>query len=71
MVDSAHEQQMKHFPEAMVKMANSMKGMMGVMKLMGKLGIFALKPSLIQIGDNGKLLSRIGRTDAGCNGVQQ
>jgi pimeloyl-ACP methyl ester carboxylesterase len=55
MVDSAHEQQMKHFPEALVKMANSMKGMMGVMKLLGKLGIFALKPSLIQVGDNGKL----------------
>lgn len=46
---------MKHFPEAMVKMANSMKGMMGVMKLLGKLGIFALKPDLVQIGDNGKL----------------
>jgi pimeloyl-ACP methyl ester carboxylesterase len=57
MVDSAHEQQMKHFPEAMVKMANSMKGMMGIMKLMGKLGIFALKPSLISIGDYGKLPS--------------
>ena len=55
MVDSAHEQQMKHFPEAMVKMANSMKGMMGAMKLISKLGIFALKPSLIAIGDNGKL----------------
>ena len=59
MVDSAHEQQMKHFPEAMVKMANSMKGMMGVMKLMGKLGIFALKPSLIAIGDNGKLSKEV------------
>lgn len=55
MVDSAHEQQMKHCPEALVKMVNSMKGMMGVMKLMGKLGIFALKPDLVQIGDNGKL----------------
>lgn len=55
LVDSAHEQQMKHFPEALVKMVNSMKGMMGVMKLMSKLGIFALKPDLVQIGDNGKL----------------
>ena len=55
MVDSAHEQQVKHFPEALVKMVNSMKGMMGVMKLMSKLGIFALKPDLIQIGDNGNL----------------
>lgn len=55
MVDSAHEQQMKHFPEAMVKMASSMKGMMGVMKLMSKLGVFALRPGLVSIGDNGKL----------------
>jgi pimeloyl-ACP methyl ester carboxylesterase len=55
MVDSAHEQQMKHFPGAVVKMANSMKGMMGLMKLIGKLGIFALKPGLISIGDHGKL----------------
>lgn len=55
MVDSAHEQQMKHFPEALVKMVNSMKGMMGIMKLLSKLGIFAIKPNLISIGDNGKL----------------
>lgn len=55
MVDSAHEQQVKHFPEALVKTANSMKGMMGVMKSMSKLGIFALKSDLVQIGDNGKL----------------
>ena len=32
-----------------------MKDMMRVMKLMSRLGIFALKPSLISIGDNGKL----------------
>lgn len=55
MVDSAHEQQVKHFPKALVKMVNSMKGMMGVMKLISKLGVFALKPDLVQIGDNGKL----------------
>ena len=55
MVDSAHEQQMKRFPKAMVKMADSMKGMMAVMKLIGKLGLFALKPSLVSIGDHGKL----------------
>jgi pimeloyl-ACP methyl ester carboxylesterase len=59
MVDSAHEQQMKHFPEAVVKMAGSMKAMMGAMKLMGKLGIFALKPDLIAIGDNGKLSNEL------------
>lgn len=55
MVDSAHEQQMKHFPQAMVKMVDSMKGMFAVMKLVSKLGIFALKPNLISIGGNGKL----------------
>ncbi len=36
-------------------MVNSMKGMMGIMKLMSSLGIFALKPGLISTGDNGKL----------------
>jgi pimeloyl-ACP methyl ester carboxylesterase len=55
MVDSAHEQQVKYFPEPLVRMINSMKGMMGVMKLMSDPGIFSLKPSLISIGDNGKL----------------
>jgi pimeloyl-ACP methyl ester carboxylesterase len=59
MVDSAHEQQVEYFPEPLVKMVNSMKGMMGVMKLMGKLGIFALKPNLISIGDDGKLSNEL------------
>jgi len=59
MVDSAHEQQMKHFPEAMVRMADSMKGMMSVMKLMNRLGLFALKPNLVAIGDNGKLSNEL------------
>ncbi len=59
MVDSAHEQQMKHLPEALVKMVDSMKGMFTVMKLMSKLGLFALKPNLVQIGDNGKLSSEL------------
>jgi pimeloyl-ACP methyl ester carboxylesterase len=59
MVDSAHEQQMNYFPEAVVKMANSMKGMIGIMKLINKLGIFALQPGLVQIGDNGKLSSEL------------
>lgn len=57
MVDSSHEQQMSHFPEAIVKTINLMKGMFTVIKLISKLGIFALKPSLIQIGDNAKLSS--------------
>lgn len=55
MVDSAHEQQVKHFPERLVKMVSSMKGMMGAMKLMSRLGLFALKPDLISLGDNGNL----------------
>jgi pimeloyl-ACP methyl ester carboxylesterase len=59
MVDSAHEQQIKYFPERLVKMVNSMKGMMGAMKLMSKLGLFALKPGLIAIGDNGKLSGQL------------
>ena len=59
MVDSAHEQQMKHFPEPLVKMVNSMKGMMGIMKLMSKLDLFAIKPNLITIGDNGKLSTEL------------
>jgi pimeloyl-ACP methyl ester carboxylesterase len=59
MVDSAHEQQVKYFPEPIVKMVNSMKGMMGVMKLIGKLGVFALKPGLIQIGDHDALSAEL------------
>jgi hypothetical protein len=59
MVDSAYEQQAKHFPEPLVKMVNSMKGMLGVMKLVSKPGFFALKPDLISIGDNGKLSSEL------------
>jgi pimeloyl-ACP methyl ester carboxylesterase len=59
MVDSAHEQQVKYFPEPIVKMANSMKSMMGMMKLVSKIGIFALKPGLIAIGDNGRLPNKV------------
>jgi pimeloyl-ACP methyl ester carboxylesterase len=55
MVDSAHEQQVKYFPERLVKMAISMMGMMSVMKLMSRLGLFALKPSLISLDDKGRL----------------
>ena len=55
MVDSAHEQQIRHFPEPIVKMIDSMKGMMGIMRWMSKFGVFALRPGLISIGDNGKL----------------
>lgn len=59
MVDSAHERQVKYFPEPLVKMVHSMKGMLSVMKFMGKLGLFALKPDLISVGDNGKLSNEL------------
>jgi pimeloyl-ACP methyl ester carboxylesterase len=59
MVDSAHEQQIKHFPEPLVKMVTSMKGVMGITKLISNLGIYALRPELIPIGDNGKLSSEL------------
>jgi pimeloyl-ACP methyl ester carboxylesterase len=59
MVDSAHEQQINYFPEPLVKMVRSMKGMMAITKLISKLGIYALKPELIPIGDNGKLSSEL------------
>ena len=55
MVDSAHEQQMKRFPAAMVKMVNSMKGMFVVMRLLSRSGAFALNPKMIPLDDKGKL----------------
>ena len=55
MVDSAHEQQMKRFPESLVKMFNSIKGMFTVMKLMNRIGVFALNPKIIPIDDKGRL----------------
>jgi pimeloyl-ACP methyl ester carboxylesterase len=58
MVDSAHEQQVKHFPEPLVKMVISMTGMFKVMKLMSKLGLFALNPKMVSVGDQGKLSAR-------------
>lgn len=55
LVDSAHEQQMKHFPVAMVKMAGSMKGMFALMKLLSRSGVFALNPKMVPVDDKGKL----------------
>jgi pimeloyl-ACP methyl ester carboxylesterase len=55
MVDSAHEQQMKRFPERLVKMVVSMMGMFTVLKLINKLGLLALNPKMIPVGDQGKL----------------
>ena len=55
MVDSAHEQQVKYFPEKLARMVTSMMGMMGIMKWLSRLGLFALKPTLISLDDKGKL----------------
>ena len=59
MVDSAHEQQVKYFPEKLVKMVTSMMGMMDVMKWMSRLGLFAIKPNLISLDDKSKLSSEL------------
>ncbi|HSL30909.1 MAG TPA: alpha/beta hydrolase [Anaerolineales bacterium] len=58
MVDSAHEQQAKRFPERLVKMLESMKGMVGVMKWIGRSGIFALNPKRTPTDDLSKLPDR-------------
>lgn len=58
MVDTAHEQQVKYFPERLVKMVTSMMGMFTVMKFIGKIGIFALNPNLVPVDDQGKLPAR-------------
>lgn len=55
MVDSAHEQQVKYFPERLVKMITSMMGMFTVMKILGKMGVFAINPKWIPVDDKGKL----------------
>lgn len=59
MVDSAHEQQVRRFPERLVMMVTSMMGMMSVMKLMSRLGLFALKPGLISLDDKGALPNEV------------
>lgn len=55
MVDSAHEQQSKHFPEKLLNMFERMKGMVTVMKLVGRSGIFALNPGMTPTDDLSKL----------------
>jgi pimeloyl-ACP methyl ester carboxylesterase len=59
MVDSAHEQQVKRFPEQLVKLVTSMMRMMNVMAGMNKLGLFALRPALIPLDDKGRLPSEL------------
>ncbi len=58
MVDSAHEQQVRRFPERLVKMVSSMMGMFTLMKLLSKAGVLALNPKMIPIGDKGRLPER-------------
>jgi pimeloyl-ACP methyl ester carboxylesterase len=55
MVDSAHEQQAKRFPERLVNMFGGMNSMVAIMKLIGKSGIFTLIPKLVPTDDLGKL----------------
>jgi pimeloyl-ACP methyl ester carboxylesterase len=55
MVDSAHEHQAKRFPKRLIKMFEGMKGMVGIMKLVGRSGIFALIPKLVPSDDLSKL----------------
>jgi pimeloyl-ACP methyl ester carboxylesterase len=55
MVDAAHEQQVRHFPERLVRMLDSMKGMIGVMKWIGRSGILALNPKMAPADDLNKL----------------
>jgi pimeloyl-ACP methyl ester carboxylesterase len=55
MVDAAHEQQVKHFPEPLVKMLDKMKGMVGLMRGVGRSGVFALNPKMAPADDLSKL----------------
>lgn len=65
MVDSAHEQQAKRFPERLVKMFEGMRSMVAVMKLVGRSGIFALIPKLVPIDDLSKLPKQTADTIRG------
>ena len=55
MVDSAHEQQVKYFPERLVKTMTSMMGMLKIMRVLSRLSLFALNPKLISLDDKGRL----------------
>jgi pimeloyl-ACP methyl ester carboxylesterase len=55
MVDSAHELQAKRFPARLIKMFEGMKSMVGVMKWIGRSGVFALNPKLTPTDDLHKL----------------
>jgi pimeloyl-ACP methyl ester carboxylesterase len=62
MVDSAHEQQAKRFPEQLVKMFEGMRPVVAVMKLVGRSGIFALAPKMVPTDDLSKLPKQTGET---------
>lgn len=65
MVDSAHEHQAKRFPEPLVKMFEGMKGMVEVMKLVSRSGVFVLNPKLVPIDDLSKLPRKTSDTIRG------
>jgi pimeloyl-ACP methyl ester carboxylesterase len=62
MVDSAHEQQAKRFPAKLLRMFESMKGMAGVMKWLGRSGMFALNPKRLPTDDLSKLPQETAET---------
>lgn len=62
MVDSAHEQQVKCFPERLVKMFEGMRSMVAIMKLVGRSGIFALNPNIVPSDDLSKLPRKTAET---------
>lgn len=62
MVDSAHEQQVKRFPERLVKTMQSMMGMFSVMRLLSRIGVFSLNPKMVPLGDRGRLPARVADT---------
>jgi pimeloyl-ACP methyl ester carboxylesterase len=55
MVDSAHEQQARHFPAKLLKMFESMKGMVGPMKWVARSGVLAIHPKLTPTEDLSRL----------------
>ena len=55
MVDSAHEHQAKRFPVQLIKMFEGMKIIVGIMKWIGRSGVFALNPRLTPTDDLSKL----------------
>ena len=55
MVDSAHEHQVKFFPERLVKTMMSMMGILKIIDRLHRAGLFALNPTWVSLGDQGRL----------------